>query len=153
MGLSWPHFGSIFFLFYWYIVILQLINFTMVNEDRKQERRRKSIHCSITCYKKKPDTYRQQIDGNSEQKKVHPRIRIWPAQTEWHCFTTTCATTPAKKLPALIDRDTNQRSKAVPFSSKLFFKKGKRKAWHDVTFKPTLRPVCYTSLLQGLRIT
>ena len=49
MGLSWPLFGFIF-PFSWYIVSLQLIIFTIVNDDRKQERRRKSMHLSITCY-------------------------------------------------------------------------------------------------------
>ena len=39
-----------FFPFSWYIGRLQLINFTMVNDDRKQERRRKSIYRSIKHY-------------------------------------------------------------------------------------------------------
>ena len=49
MGLSRPLFGFIF-TFSWYIVSLQLIIFTMVNDDRKHERRRKSMHHSITRY-------------------------------------------------------------------------------------------------------
>ena len=38
------------FTFSWYIVSLQLIISTMVNDDRKRERKRKSMHCSITRY-------------------------------------------------------------------------------------------------------
>ena len=49
MGLSRPHFIFIF-PFSWYIVRLQLIIFEMVNDDGKQERRRKSIHRSMTHY-------------------------------------------------------------------------------------------------------
>ena len=33
-----------------YIVTLQLINLNMVNDERKQEKKRKSIHPSIACY-------------------------------------------------------------------------------------------------------
>ena len=36
--------------FSWYTIRLQSINFTMVIDDRKQERRRKSMHRSITRY-------------------------------------------------------------------------------------------------------
>ena len=49
MGLSWPLFG-IYFSFSWYIVSLQLAIFTMVNDDKKQERKRKSMQRSITHY-------------------------------------------------------------------------------------------------------
>ena len=49
MGRSQPLFGFIF-PFSWYIVSLQLTIFSMVNDDRKQERRRKSMHRSITRY-------------------------------------------------------------------------------------------------------
>ena len=47
MGLSQPLFGFIF-SFSWNIVSLKLIILTIVNDDRKLERRRKSMHCSIT---------------------------------------------------------------------------------------------------------
>ena len=43
-------FSDLFFPFSWYIVRLQLINFTLANDDRKQEGRRKSMHRSITYY-------------------------------------------------------------------------------------------------------
>ena len=56
MGLSRALFWIYFPFFSWYIVRLQLIIFTMVNDDGKQERRRKSMHRSITCNKKKPNT-------------------------------------------------------------------------------------------------
>ena len=46
MGLSQPLFEFIF-PYSWYIVTLQLIIFTMVNDDRKQERRWKSMQRSI----------------------------------------------------------------------------------------------------------
>ena len=37
--------------------LVHLINLTTVNDDRKQERRRRrGLHCSITHYLKKPDT-------------------------------------------------------------------------------------------------
>ena len=49
-----------------YIVRLQLINLNMVNDERKQEKRRKSIHSSIACQKKSPDAQQEQIDINSE---------------------------------------------------------------------------------------
>ena len=49
MGLSRPLFGFIL-TFSLYIVSLQLTIFTVVNDDRKQERRRKSMHRFITCY-------------------------------------------------------------------------------------------------------
>ena len=39
-----------FLLFLWYIVKIQLINFALVNDDRKQRRKSKSMHHSITCY-------------------------------------------------------------------------------------------------------
>ena len=55
MGLSRALFIYIF-PFSWYIVRLQLIIFITVNDDRNQERRRKSMHRSITHYQKKPDT-------------------------------------------------------------------------------------------------
>ena len=54
-NLSRPLFRFIF-PFSRYIVSLHLIIFTMVNDDRKQERRRKSMHRSIIRYLKKPDT-------------------------------------------------------------------------------------------------
>ena len=41
-------FFKIYFSFSWYIVSSQLIIFTMVNDDRKHERRRKSMYRSIT---------------------------------------------------------------------------------------------------------
>ena len=59
---------------------LQLINFTMVNYDRKQERKRKSMqHSIITCYYKKPHTHWEWIDRNSELKtrsvpRFEPRL-------------------------------------------------------------------------------
>ena len=49
MGLSQPLFGFIFSVS-GYIVSLQLIIFRMVNDGRKQERRRKSMHHSVTRY-------------------------------------------------------------------------------------------------------
>ena len=39
------------------------------DHDRKQERRRKIMHCSIARYLKKNDAQRRQIDRNSELKK------------------------------------------------------------------------------------
>ena len=51
MGISRPLFRIYFFLFH--------LNFTLVN-DRKQERRRKSIHC---CYLKNSDTQWEQFDS------------------------------------------------------------------------------------------
>ena len=70
MGLSQPPFGFIF-PFSWYIVRLQLINFTTVNDDRKQERRRKSMHRSITRYLKKFNTYIK-YDGSLFQVVSEP---------------------------------------------------------------------------------
>ena len=49
-GLFW----GLIFPFSWYIVRLQLTNFTMVNYVWKLERSRKSMHQSITRHKKKP---------------------------------------------------------------------------------------------------
>ena len=43
-------FLDLFFPLSWYIVGLQLINFTIVNADRKQERRRSSMLYSFKCY-------------------------------------------------------------------------------------------------------
>ena len=54
MSLSWL-FGIIF-SFIWYIVRPPLVNFTIVNDGRRQERIKKSIHQSITRYWEKPDT-------------------------------------------------------------------------------------------------
>ena len=48
--LIWAFPGLFIFPFSWYIVSLQLIIFTLVNDDRKHERRRKSMHLSITRY-------------------------------------------------------------------------------------------------------
>ena len=68
MGLSQPPFGFIF-PFSWYIVRLQLINFTMVNDDRKEELRPKKMHHATTLYQKKPNAQQEQIDSDSELKK------------------------------------------------------------------------------------
>ena len=46
IGLSWPLFGFIF-PFSWYSVRLQLINFTVLYDDRKQERRVCTVHLHI----------------------------------------------------------------------------------------------------------
>ena len=43
-------FLDLFFPFSWYMVKSQLTNFTMVNYERKQARRRKGVKCSITHY-------------------------------------------------------------------------------------------------------
>ena len=56
MRVSGPLFVFIF-PFSCYIFRLQLNFFTMGNDDNKQERSRKSGHCSIKRYKKKPMTY------------------------------------------------------------------------------------------------
>ena len=45
---AFPSVLSDYISFFWYIVKLQLINFTMVDDERKQERRMKSIRRSIT---------------------------------------------------------------------------------------------------------
>ena len=58
-----------FFARSWWIVRLQLINLTMKNDDMKQERRRKRMHCSIKCYLYKPDTQQKYFKSNSEPKK------------------------------------------------------------------------------------
>ena len=41
----------------------------MKNDNMKQERRRKSMHCSIKCYLYKPDTQQEYFKSNSEPKK------------------------------------------------------------------------------------
>ena len=70
MGLSRPLLVSIFPFFSWHIARLLLIIFTMVNDNRKQIRRRKSMHCSTTSYYKTPDTQWEYIDSNSDLKKL-----------------------------------------------------------------------------------
>ena len=47
---AFPDLFGFIFPFSWSIVRTKLIIFTMVNDDRKQERRRKSMHRSITRY-------------------------------------------------------------------------------------------------------
>ena len=77
-------FQALLFSFSWYIVRLQFICFTVVNDDRK------------------PDTQWEYIDSNSKLKKakVHPGIWTRPAQTECH-RPTTCVTTTARTLICL----------------------------------------------------
>ena len=53
--------------FSWYIVKLQSIKSTVVIDDRKQERKMKSMGRSITRFKKKPDTQWEYIANNSEK--------------------------------------------------------------------------------------
>ena len=90
MGLSRPLVW--FFTFSWFILLLQLINFILANDDRKEERRRKSMLHSIN--RKMPTPSENRYDSNFELKKafLHPEIRTRPAQTDCHC-STTCATT------------------------------------------------------------
>ena len=45
-----PLFGFLFFPFPWYIVRLLLINFKMVNDDRKEELRPKKMPHATTLY-------------------------------------------------------------------------------------------------------
>ena len=52
MGLPWPLFG--FFPFSWYIVRLQLIIFTMVNDDRKQEEEGRVCAVLLHAIRKSP---------------------------------------------------------------------------------------------------
>ena len=54
-GLFTASFWIYFFLFPSKLLHYNFINFTMVNDARKRERR-KSMHRSITCFQKKPDT-------------------------------------------------------------------------------------------------
>ena len=99
----WAFPGIFLVLFFLFLVhSLQLVIFTMVNDDRKQERRRKNVHLSITCYLKEPDTQWVYIDSNSELKKakVWLGIQTRPAQMECH-RSTTCATTTFLTKPML----------------------------------------------------
>ena len=53
---AFPSFSfGFYFPFSRYIARLQLKNLPIANDDRKQERRRKSMHCSIARYLEKAD--------------------------------------------------------------------------------------------------
>ena len=66
MGLSWP-LVCFFFTFSWFILLLQLINFTLANDDRKEDRRRKSMLHSIT--RELPTPSENRYVSNFELKK------------------------------------------------------------------------------------
>ena len=75
-----------FFLFCCYTVRLQVINFTLINYDRKQERRRKSIHSCSAPYLKKPSTQQESIDSifwtEKALDKLHWHHDIWSSDNE-----------------------------------------------------------------------
>ena len=68
IGISQPLFGTFFFL-YWFIVRLQLIHFTIVNGDWKQERSRKRMHHWFTCYRKSSTHCRNRLTALLNLKK------------------------------------------------------------------------------------
>ena len=57
------------FAFSWLYSWLQLTNFTMANDERKQERRRKKMSCCIVHYLEKAHHPVKHIDSISVQKK------------------------------------------------------------------------------------
>ena len=76
--------------FFWYIVKLQLINFTMVNDERKQERRRKNP--SITRKSRMPSKKRLNAILNGKKPKSVLGFKPGPART--HAVTLPLAPLP-----------------------------------------------------------